>query len=262
MKHFFAYIVCAFLDCCSYRRRLPGIPILLYHGIGDESSRLFVSPREFERQMRYLSLRGWRSVLPDALPSLRNGEKAFLITFDDGFSSVYHKALPIVRKYGFTATVFVTTSAIGKDSAYARSNPDRHHRLMDAEELRGLAQKGWCIANHTASHEDLTRLSEEGVSREYRTASATLERIGLSSCRDIVAYPFNCYTEAVMMILSREGVRLAFAGGNRLSIAEHSEHLAIPRLDVTNSFARFKLMFSPSFHRLYVASSRPRFAGR
>lgn len=249
MKYFLAYTFCIFLDRFILRSNLTGIPVLLYHGVGAERSRLFVPEDAFERQMRYLHENGWKSVLPAELSRVRPDNNAFLITFDDGFSSVYDTALPIVEKYGFTATVFVTTSAIGKESAYARGEIDRRHRLMGAEELRMLAKKGWCIANHTASHVDLTRLPPARVAEEYRSASSALLLIGLPEHRDIVAYPFNCYTDAVSKALSNEGARMAFAGGNRLYKGAF-ESMTIPRVDVTGSFYRFKLMLSPSFHRI------------
>ena len=247
MKYSILYTFFRFLDVVFFKKRLPGIPVLLYHALGSEHSRLFIPPLEFERQIRFLSENGFRSILPDELPVRRGDEKVCLITFDDGFVSVYDTALPILRKYGFVATLFVATGYIGKHSGYARGTGDEAHRLLGAAELQDLALAGWRIANHLHSHRDLRTLSPQEIALEYRTSYEELSRLGFASGARFVAYPCNCFTQEAMDILAREGVRLAFIGENRLYAVSGSS-FAIPRMDVTKSFARFKLFLSPSFH--------------
>ena len=39
-------------------------------------------------------------------------KRSVVITFDDGYQSVYRYAYPILKKYGFTASMFVVTSTV------------------------------------------------------------------------------------------------------------------------------------------------------
>jgi len=91
--------------------------ILCYHGLSlrdeHEWSDLYVSPAFFRKRLETLVRRGCR-VLPlnDALWMLRTGglpPKAVVITFDDGFHDFHKLGFPMLREYGFPATVYQTT---------------------------------------------------------------------------------------------------------------------------------------------------------
>jgi peptidoglycan/xylan/chitin deacetylase (PgdA/CDA1 family) len=92
--------------------------ILCYHGISlsDEhewDSCLYMSPAEFETRLRAIQ-RGGYAVLPlgDALERLYTGslrERTVVITFDDGASDLFRRAYPLLAKYGYPATVYLTT---------------------------------------------------------------------------------------------------------------------------------------------------------
>lgn len=113
-------------------RLLLGRPlgILMYHSVAEVPPSLpdwCVLPAErFQAQMRWLS-RQPVDVLPldDAVAALRAGrlrQPTIAITFDDGYRNNVEVALPILKRYGFPATVFLTTGFIGRDRTlwYAR----------------------------------------------------------------------------------------------------------------------------------------------
>src|SRR5215218_8114943 len=92
--------------------------ILAYHGVSidDEhrwDSDLYISPELFRSRMQALKDYGCH-VLPlaDALQHLRTGTLptcSVVITFDDGSSDFYSRAFPILREFGWPATVYLTS---------------------------------------------------------------------------------------------------------------------------------------------------------
>ena len=103
------------------------ITVLCYHGLtSDLSSQGLrnydgkrISVDMFERQVRYMSRNSTVYALEEISECLSRGTPcsphAVVITFDDGYKSTYDLAFPILKRYGLTATFFVTTGFIGSD---------------------------------------------------------------------------------------------------------------------------------------------------
>jgi peptidoglycan/xylan/chitin deacetylase (PgdA/CDA1 family) len=94
----------------------PSLSILIYHRVVPEPDALVpdqVCAREFDWQLAVLDR--WFNVLPlrDAVARLRDGTlpaRAACVSFDDGYADNDTVALPILRKYGMSATFFVATA--------------------------------------------------------------------------------------------------------------------------------------------------------
>ena len=93
------------------------LPILCYHGFGtpeDSDFRdIFMTASGFERRLQWLDKNGF-SVLPleRAVSLLKSNllpPKSVVITIDDGFWSTYHVALPLLKRYNYPATIYITT---------------------------------------------------------------------------------------------------------------------------------------------------------
>jgi peptidoglycan/xylan/chitin deacetylase (PgdA/CDA1 family) len=103
--------------------------ILCYHGfsLADEDAfraKLFIRSATFARRMQYLA-HGGVAVLPldEAIRRLRDGtlpDFATVITIDDGLYSVYRAAMPVLARHGFSATVYVTSYYVAKQTPVFR----------------------------------------------------------------------------------------------------------------------------------------------
>lgn len=92
--------------------------VLCYHGIAADDEHewnpeLYMPPAMFRRRLEMLRDGGY-SVLPfdEAVERLYRGDlppRSVAITFDDGAADFYTQALPILREFGFPATVYLTT---------------------------------------------------------------------------------------------------------------------------------------------------------
>jgi peptidoglycan/xylan/chitin deacetylase (PgdA/CDA1 family) len=100
------------------RKTTPGLRILCYHGfsLNDEDGfrpKLFMDAGMFRRRLEFLAANRF-PVLPleQALNLLKDGSLppcATVITIDDGFYSVYRVAFPLLQKFRFPATLYVTS---------------------------------------------------------------------------------------------------------------------------------------------------------
>jgi len=97
------------------RRR---VRILCYHGFGTENEigfrrGLFITPETFARRLDYVRSHHFSVVsLPDALRALDEGasrDGLTVITVDDVFFGFYQHAWPLLKRYGFPVTAYLTT---------------------------------------------------------------------------------------------------------------------------------------------------------
>ena len=135
----------------------PGMPlVLMYHSVEPYQADPYlvtVSPPRFGQQMGWLARRGLRGVSMRELLAARaagTGRGLVGLTFDDGYADFSRHAVPVLRRYGFGATVFVIAGRLGGDNAWDPEGPRK--RLMDAGEVRDLAQAGIEIGSHGLRH--------------------------------------------------------------------------------------------------------------
>jgi peptidoglycan/xylan/chitin deacetylase (PgdA/CDA1 family) len=230
------------------------LPILLYHRITTDSSaslsRYRVTPEAFEEQLSYLKSTDYNSVrLEDWLVAMETKKpltgKAVLITFDDGYLDFLTHALPLLKRFGFTATVFLVANEIGGsnnwDRAFAEKVP-----LLGWNEISRLQDEGVDFGSHSASHRPLTGLTPEEVVREAARSRAILQR-GLGMPVTAFAYPYGAEDRVVQHLVGGSGYILGLSTRQGLS-GLHDRLLSLPRVEVTgtDSLQEFIAKLSPS----------------
>lgn len=180
------------------------VPVLYYHSISsiEPKNELRMPPSEFEKQMAYLSQHGYHTVSLTQLDNFFHGKgtlpaKPIAITFDDGYKDNYTNALPILKKYGFTATVFVIVNEVGKNDK------------MSWEELNELIHAGWEIGSHTMNHLDLTKLNSSKLIQEVKQSKELLEN-HLGNTIKFFVYPSGRYNANVVKTIKDAGYIMAF----------------------------------------------------
>lgn len=186
--------------------------ILMYHNIGvppynAKMKGLYVLPSMFRIQMWLLKYFGFKVItvgnMVKALQDNSNNQRLVALTFDDGYCDFYTNALPILKDYGYPATVFVVSSLIGKTNDWDTSRyGGAVERLMDIEQLRQIHCNGIEIGSHSYSHRDLTKLDDAGLEMEIMGSKEHLESL-LHIPVDIFCYPFGgCNDKAREMVKS------------------------------------------------------------
>ena len=88
--------------------------VLLYHRINNtknDYNRITVEEEYFRAHMSFLK-ENYKVITFEEMLSYEGEDDAVTITFDDGFSDFYEKALPVLMEYEIPATVFITTGKL------------------------------------------------------------------------------------------------------------------------------------------------------
>lgn len=99
-------------------RKQPRLFILMYHKVAPDAFPYFggaVSPEAFEHQIQML-VRNFNVIAIEDLENINSytgTRDTVVITFDDGYQSVYQWAFALLKRYGLPATVFLATDYIG-----------------------------------------------------------------------------------------------------------------------------------------------------
>lgn len=198
--------------------KFKAVPILMYHKVNPDPAvggyGLRVSPRSFEKQMAYLSRSGYSAIsLTDLADHFDVGKplppRPIIITFDDGYLDNYTYAYPILKKYGFTATIFVVAGTVGGINDFD-SNEGRQpeNRMAGWKELKEMADGGITIGGHTLRHPHLAGLTPEEARFEISEGRKMLET-ALNRPVEVFCYPYGNFDPDTVDAVREMGFRAA-----------------------------------------------------
>lgn len=178
------------------------VPILLYHHISDDfdssNAISIISPRDFRLHMTAIKTQYTPISLRDYVDFVkcRDGSKTIptnpiIITFDDGYSSNYEVAFPILKELEIPATIFVVTDTVGATKESGKVNYS-HFTWEQAKEMQdsGLID----IESHTNDHLKLGELDKDTLNYELRKSKYLIEK-NLGKTCDMIAYPYGSYSD-------------------------------------------------------------------
>lgn len=235
--------------------------VLMYHSLDDGGSVISIAPGVFQRQMDILH-RGAFNVISfgQLVKSLREGqplpEKSVVITFDDGFSSVYTIAAPVLEEYGFPATLFVVAGYCGKSNDWP-SQPSAIPRmpLMTWDQVRELEGRGFEVGAHTSTHPRLDLVADDELEYELVESKAFIED-QLGHGVGLFSYPYGRVSQPSSAL-----VQQTYRGActTRLgTVASNSDPLSVQRVDshYVHSPQMFKMLSTPALS-WYLGLRRP-----
>lgn len=174
------------------------LPILTYHSLDSSGSVISTAPSLFRSQMAWLHRKGFQTLsLVEAARHVRAGQpfraRTCVVTFDDGYETVYREAFPILEEYGFTATVFLITDYCGKQNSWpGHVSPVGEQSLLTWTQIDEMARHHMEFGSHTATHPDLACVTRNEAEREMRESKQAIqERLGRAV--EVFAYPYGRY---------------------------------------------------------------------
>lgn len=193
------------------------VPVLMYHYISavpaDQATSalavdLRVPPELFEQHLAYLRDQGYATLSAPLMWEALNGRavlppKPVMLTFDDGYGDAYANALPLLQKYGFKGTFFITANLIGRAG------------YMTWDQVKALDVAGMDIESHAMDHMPMSSLTLTGLSYQMGTSRQALaEKLGHEV--RFFAYPSGDYSATSIVGAAQYGYYGAFlkSGGS------------------------------------------------
>jgi len=157
--------------------------------------RLSVPPDQLETHIKFLQAAGYHPLTMHDIAAGKGDSRAVAMTFDDGYEDFYTTAYPILKKYGWTATLYIITNKIG-------------NQYLTWDQIRELKQNGFEIGAHTADHNELNKLSVDQQRYQINTSKAELEK-QLGSPVDAFCYPVGRYNDDTLRLVKEAGFTTA-----------------------------------------------------
>ncbi len=181
------------------------VPILMYHLVNDPPAggqglpELYVAKSDFAGQMRWLKAQRYSAVTEQQLYDLwRRGialpRRPVVISFDDGYRSVWANALPVMKREGLRGVLNLEISEL--------SQPDQGG--ITPEQVRALLAAGWELDSHTMTHPDLTTLDDATLRQELAAPRRAIRRQFGRPAR-FFCYPAGRYDPRVVAAVKRAG---------------------------------------------------------
>jgi len=242
------------------------VPVLMYHHFLNEvSSDIIVSPESFAIQMRALHDNGFNTITPRQLVDFVDygiplPENPVVITFDDGYLSVYEHAFPVMAYYGLQGTVFVIGFSVGtdtyRDTGYATTPKfcfDQARRMAGVVSVQSHSydMHQWAPFEEGRARENVLIWPDE-CEHEY---AAILRADHLAICQLIytelgeevisITFPHGMYDELSQHILTTVGIRVSFTsnpGMNTIIMGLPQSLLALNRFNITDCIGEVELL--------------------
>jgi peptidoglycan/xylan/chitin deacetylase (PgdA/CDA1 family) len=187
------------------RFSIPGIPVLLYHGIAPGRSaladRYWLLESELRAQLRLLRGEGYQTVHVRDSGALQPEPRRIAITFDDGLASDYRLAFPLLLKHGFAADFFVNTAYIDSPG-YLRWS-----------EMLEMQRAGMSFQSHGHRHANYLALKPEAVVEELRLSRELLQQ-KLGRAADCFSAPYGQLNRCLIDAAHQAGFALICSSRN------------------------------------------------
>jgi peptidoglycan/xylan/chitin deacetylase (PgdA/CDA1 family) len=225
----------------------------IYHRFGDGRYPTTNTPvKDFAAHLDYLERNKFRVItFSEALDYLKSDEpaqKTAVITIDDGYKSFFKNGLPLLKKHGMAATLFINTKTVGGSD------------MMSWDDIKETMNSKVEIGNHTHSHAFF--LNENAATR-YETFR---KEIGLSQSiinehlkvtPQVFTYPYGEFDPKMKTIVRELGFKGA-AAQNSGVLHQDADRFMCPRFPMSESYSpREKFIEKANMKALKIIRQSP-----
>lgn len=210
------------------------IPIIYYHRVIKDLSQagkhgIYVTAEMFDEHMHYLKSNGFQAVtFEEALQIKRENRKGkfVVITFDDGYEDNYLYAFPILKEYGFSATIFLVAAL--KTNSWDEQEPQV--KMMSTNQIKEMYKYGIQFGSHTLGHCNLTEVGSHVADRELAESKRLLEdKLGIDI--KTMAFPYGSCNDEIKKMSADAGYQYSFAT-DKAPVGLHEDLHQIRRIGI------------------------------
>ena len=173
-------------------------------------------------KIEFITYKKFKNVMEEGID-----KNYLLLTIDDGFSSFYQNAWPVLKKKKIPFIIFISTEAVG------------NHGYMDWKQIKEIASSELVtIGNHSHTHEYLIDWNDNKIKSDIET-SIKIFKNELGYSPNIIAYPFGEYSTNFKKIVSALSFEFAF-GQHSGVIDQTKNYLELPRFPINEKYGELK----------------------
>ncbi len=133
----------------------------MYHSISDQAQPRFrkyvVSSALFAEHLTYLHQQEYTTLtVSEYVHAIATGarlpQRVVVLTFDDGLADFYNGAFPLLKQYGFVATLYIPTAFVGETSRFLWRENEADRSMLSWSQLRDLSANGMECGAHSHRH--------------------------------------------------------------------------------------------------------------
>ena len=208
-----------------------GLISLMYHRFEENkypSTNIRID--DFKKHIKILQENNIRFINPKNFENeIKNNKKQrkILLTIDDGFSSFYQNAWPLLKKEKIPFILFVSTREVGA------------FNYMTWDQIREISKEDFVeIGNHSHTHEYLVDESKDLILDDIKKSiSIFKDQLGKNS--DFFSYPFGEYSLEFKKLIKSLGFKYAF-GQHSGVIDETKDFYELPRFPINEKYGEIK----------------------
>lgn len=207
------------------------IATFVYHRFGDDRfPSTNIKLEQFEAHLKYLKENDYEVItLSEALQRLKKRNrfpKTVVLTVDDGYKTFHKNAIPLLKKYGFTATLFVNTETVGGSD------------YMDWNQIKEAQEAGIEIGNHSHSHSYFLSGTHQQFIDDLALSESQFET-HMGEKPQLYAYPYGEWNIEMAEHLESKGYLGGIAQNSGILNAE-APQFQLPRFPMSEAYAKLE----------------------
>lgn len=208
---------------------------LIYHRFeNNQYPSTSISKKTFYEQLLYLKENNFNVLPISTLVEFFYNEKplpkkSVFITVDDAYKSFYEHAFPILKKFNFPFSIFLSTNFVTENE---KSD------FVSWEMLREMRKYKGDIFNHSHSHNSFVKFSLEEIRNDVLLAEKILDE-KLGKIRRVISYPYGESNKIIEGLIQKLGYKIAFSQhSSPIHFKENKYNL--PRFSINEEYGELK----------------------